>query len=175
MALTNLYTLSDDALQNMFSVAVTQPTGLTPKVPGEIDLRVTEFQKPEVSFGTYDVNYKTLKWTKPSGKTEFSNEFSFTMRIDRAYAWYKFFEDWNKAVLNIDTGDLGTDYGVEDGATTNLRTLIKVYPAWDATGTGWAFHGCLPKTVPSIGFSQESGDAVTAEISFMCTRMTPLA
>jgi hypothetical protein len=89
------------------------------------------------------------------------------MRIDQNYDWYKFFENWNKAVL--DTKD-GTMYG--DSADANLRVDVKVQP--DNASGYWSFIGCFPKTVPSISYSQDSGEPVTAEINFACMRMSTL-
>lgn len=178
MAISAIYTLADDALQNFYDLSFSRfpvSTSLTGATSGDtLNLRVTEFQKPETGVDTYEVHYKTLKIVKPMSKTTFSNEFSFTMRIDRNYAWYKLFEDWNKAILSTENGSIGSDTGEENGST-NLRANVTVTTLSSATGATsngiWVFHGCFPKTVPSISFSQEAGDPVTCEITFACNHM----
>jgi len=172
MPVSDIYTLADDALQNLFEASFTDD-GNVSEFAGDIDLinmklRVTEFTKPDAGFDTYEVHYKTLKIVKPSGKTAFANEFSFTMRIDRDYAWYKFFENWNRAILSTKTGELALD-----SDESNYRANIKISP--DGLGSeGWEFYQCFPKTIPSISFTQDSGEPVTCEITFGCNRMSTL-
>lgn len=166
---TEIYTLADDALQNLFDVSIiTPPSGITLPL-GNMSLRVTEFTKPEIGFDVYEVHYKTLKIVKPTAKTTFSNEFSFTIRVDRAYEWYTFFERWNKAILNINTGAFASDTGTV-GDPTNFRASMAIKPI-DVGATGWKFDGAFPKTVPSISYTADSGEPVTCEITFGCNRM----
>lgn len=181
MSVTDIYNASDDALQNMFTVRMTGPLTWPylsavslPTGADDLDIRITEFNKPEVSFEMYDIHYKTLKVQKPTAKTNFSNEFSFSMRVDKYFQWYKYFELWNKAVIDTQTGGIAVDvtqlYGtcVVEAIQVSSDGSFSPYES----NVSWSFGNVLPKMIPAISFTQESGEPIVAEFTFSCAYVT---
>lgn len=184
MAVTDIYQLADDAFQNAFDLDFTQLSSIATRLGLSLPstqpkLRITEFSKPEKGYDTYEVHYGPLKIAKPSGKSNFSNEFSFSIRLDREYAWYKFFEAWASAVVNNYTGIVYTDSG-NVGDDGNLRSNILVKPhngdltINDVEGDIWTIYGAMPKVSPAISYDQSSGDPIVVEINFTCLSMGDL-
>ncbi len=164
MANINILPLTnDDALANHYNMFI-------PTFPGVLDLvgsnlRVTNVTIPEVIVSEYEVHYKTRKFTKPGGKSENPNEFSFTIRIDKPYLVYKGFYEWNQRILNVQTGIKSDDY---IGGVSPNRVPIQIAPT-DGAGVpytpGWTFEGCWCKSVPAISFDNTSGEPIVVDIT----------
>jgi len=179
MPVTDIYSFKDDALSNLFEAeffidrrvrSIADQIGLDIT---NMRLRVVEFTKPEISIDTYELHYKAMKAVKVVSKTSFANEFSLSIRVDRDFLWYKFFENWQTTILSMRTGDVAGDTGtVEDG--DNYRTNIRVIPDGLGSTDYWDFWECFPKSVPSITFSNDSSEPIICEITFACNFMSTL-
>ena len=182
MPITDIYTLADDALQNLFDIEFTADEKVkvfADKVNLDLTkmrLRVTEVSIPEITVDTYELHYQGVKVIKPTPKANFGNEFSFSLRIDRDYRWYKFFEIWQEAILSIRTGERGIDTGnaVNQPGGDNFRANIRVFPDGLGTNDYWNFHDCFPKTIPAISLSNETSEPVVCEITFGCNYRSTL-
>lgn len=173
MSIYSIVQQSDDALANQWMIAI-------PTFPGIIDpvgtnFRVTNVTIPDRSVGTYTVDYKTQKFTKPSGKDTTPNEFSFTFRVDKYWNVYKGFSNWHKQLIDPVTGFQAPDFA---NGTSLLRvpiTVLTVDSQNVPTSTGWIFDGCFPSTVPGMEFSMESGDPITVAITMQFITFNPLS
>jgi hypothetical protein len=161
MSIDTLFSLGSDALSNEFDI-------ILPPFPGVIDLtstviRTMKFELPEYSVNTYTVDYKTQKFTKPSGKNNTPNQFTFDFRIDKYWKVYEGMENWLNIVLNQDTGSMGSD-GIA-GTASSIRIPIDVIPVdhnGNTTKKGWTFTGCFISGLTGVSFDQSLGDALTA-------------
>ena len=61
-----VFRLGDDALDNQGEIVITPIAIFGQEDP--IRMRITSFDIPEFAVGSYEVNYKTQKFTKPTGK-----------------------------------------------------------------------------------------------------------
>lgn len=159
-----IYAMGDDAFSNLFAVNM-GPISFLPSVTDAI-LRVQNFTIPSTGTETYEVHYKTQKITKPSGKINHPNEFSFDFRVDRYWAVYRGFVLWKNAIANNIAGTIGAD-----NLVTNARIPISVQ-ALDAStglpivGTGaWTFTGCFVQSVGDVGFDYTAGDPITVSVT----------
>lgn len=165
--------LGDDALSNLFDMEI----GTVPFIPNaqSMLLRVQNISIPETGANTYEVHYKTQVFTKPAGKVNAPNEFSFEFRVDRNWAVYKAFVTWKNAIANTYSGEIGYD-----GANTPLRTPISV---WAVSGDGlrpsglgvWRFEGCFPTAVGEVGFDYTSGDPITVSVTMNYLRLNDVS
>ncbi len=163
MSISNIYRAGDDALANLFDMSI----GTIPFITSFADLtvRIQNFTIPTTGVSTYEVNYKTQKLTKPGGKIEAPNEFSFDIRVDRNWLVYKGLIAWKNAVANSYTGDIGPD-----NLLSNNRVPITV---WAITPENlaipsfgkWTFKGCFPVSIGDIGFDYSSGDPITVSVT----------
>lgn len=158
-----IYSLGDDALQNLWEMTI----GNIPFIGDPITsvLRIQNVSIPSTGVGTYDIHYKTQKFTKPNGKIESPNEFSFTFRVDRNWIIYKAFVLWKNAIANTHSGTLAPDNPI-----SNLRVPISV---WAIDGTGlpipafgrWTFNGCFVSSIGEVGFDYSGGEVITTDVT----------
>lgn len=166
-----LYNMGDDALQNQFQITFALPPAITPESGGEsniISLRVTNLDIPEQSMGTYEVDFRSRKITKPSGKIETGNDFSFTFRVDKEYKTYRSLQRWLNYIGNNKTGALSGDYGA------NIRTDITVSalnPQTDNVIVTWVLKRCFIKSLAAISFDHSNGEPITVEAQFGFTNI----
>jgi len=161
VAIDDVYNLGSDALGNEFEIII-------PPFPGVIDLtstvlRTTKFELPGLGVSTYTVDYKTQKFTKPTGKNNTPNEFTFDFRIDKYWKVYEGLENWLNIILNQDTGGMALD-GIA-GTASSIRIPIDAIPVdhnGDTTKKGWTFTGCFISNLTGASFDQSVGEALTA-------------
>ena len=160
-----IYAMGDDAFSNLFSVNI-GPISFLPAIT-DLLLRVQNFTIPGTGADTYEVHYKTQKITKPSGKINHPNEFSFDFRVDRAWAVYRGLVLWKNAIVNNISGMIGSDNSI-----SNSRVPISVQALDPSTGlpivgTGaWTFKGCFIQTIGDVGFDYTTGDPITVTATF---------
>lgn len=169
MSVEQIRQLGDDALSNLFDMEI----GTIPFIPNlqSTVLRVQNFEIPATGANTYEVHYKTQMFTKPAGKVNAPNEFSFEFRVDRNWAIYKGFAAWKNAIANSYSGAIGPD-----GGETNFRVPISV---WAVDGNGlspgglgvWRFEGCYITELGSVGFDYTSGDPITVSVTMNYLRL----
>ena len=171
MGIDRIYNLGDDALTNLWDMSI----GTIPFL-NDVEttiLRITDFTIPGTGVGTYEVNYKTQQFTKPGGKVEAPNEFSFDFRVDRNWLIYKAFVAWKNAVMNNYTGVRGTD-----AAGSPTRVEVSVWPVAGEdignpiSGVGlWRFEGCFVQDIGDVSLDYGSGDPVTVSVTMGFFRM----
>jgi len=158
-----IYNMGDDAFANLFNISI-PPIAFIDQLTATI-IRVQNFTIPASGANTYEVHYKTHKITKPGGKVDVPNEFTFDIRVDRYWLVYKGFVAWKNAVANTNTGSIGNDNILD-----NNRVPITVW-AVDASGDpipnvgSWTFKGCFCQNVGDVGFDYTSGDPITVTIT----------
>jgi len=163
MSVETIYNMGDDALQNLFDISI----GTIPYINDLTStlVRVQGFTIPASGNSPYTVHYKTQQITKPSGKIEAPNEFTFDFRVDRNWAIYKGFVAWKNAVANSYTGAIAPD-----NILSNNRVPIDVW-AVDPAGSPipsfgkWSFKSCYPSSVGDIGFDYGVGDPIIVTIT----------
>lgn len=165
--------LGDDSLSNEFQVVI-------PTFPGALDvgntiLRVNEFEIVDRKIGTYEIKYKTQKFTKPLAKNETENQFTFTFRVDKYYQTYKGFEAWLDSILDQATGVMNPD--VVLGAASTIRVPIDVVPIdslGNVTNPGWTYTGCFPSSLSGIKFNNvEDAAPVIATVTMQFIKIVP--
>ncbi len=158
-----IYNMGDDAFTNLFNISIA-PIAFIDNLTSTI-LRVQNITIPATGANTYEVHYKTQMITKPSGKVDSPNEFTFDFRVDRNWAVYKGFVAWKNAVANTFTGSISSD-----SALDNVRIPITVW-AVNANGDpiptlgSWTFKGCFCQNVGDVGFDYTSGDPITVTVT----------
>ena len=171
MSLNAITRLGDDALANQYELV------FAGTIPGSnlniIDaaLRVTSFSIPAQTVGTYEVHYKTQKITKPSGKIETPNEWTFNYRVDKNLLIYQGFKDWLQLVANHDTGIMSPDF---TGPISSIRIPVQVLPVDSAgtiTGEGWVFEGCWISEVGGLDYDVTSGDPLESSVTLQFLKM----
>jgi hypothetical protein len=173
MAINAISVLGDDSLSNQFAIII-------PSYPGQIDpngdnFRVTNISIPERSINTYEVHYKTQKFTKPSGKDASANEFTFEFRVDKFWNTYKGFSDWHRAIIDPVTGIQTPDFA---NGVSGIRVPITVQTIDSndvPTSTGWVFDGCFPSTIPGVDFAMDNGDPIVVSITMQYITVNPMA
>ena len=163
MSIDRIYNMGDDALTNLFNIVI-EPISHLNDIEATI-VRIQGFSIPETGAGVYEVHLGTQKITKPSGKVEAVNEFSFDFRVDRNWFIYKGFVNWKNAVINPYTGVIGTD-----DVILNNRTSVVIYPVTPSSDkienfNPWRFKGCFVQTVGEIPFDITSGDPIICSIT----------
>ena len=151
-----VFKLGDDALDSQ-AVIVFQPLlFLTQMDP--LQFRITNFSIPEFAVGTYDVTYKTQKFTKPSARVETSNSFSFSFRADKYWTIYQLLLRWKNLIADDRTGAIAEDVGALSGQSA-IRTDFSVMTIDSnnvITSQGWKFEKAFIKSLGSVSFDQTS-------------------
>lgn len=173
MAIETLYRAGDDALQNQFAITFSE----IPFMP-ELDFltaRVTSVDVPAQSVGTYEVHYGTQSFTKPSGKIDTTNEFSFEFRVDKYWTLYKGLKLWLNYIGSNADGSMAEDVGAiggESGIRIPFITVRTEDSMGIQTSTGWTFEKCFIQNLDGTSFSQDSGDPITVSVTLHFLKMT---
>jgi hypothetical protein len=163
-SIDTILSLGDDALSQEWEI-------ILPPFPGAIDatstaLRITDLTLPEISIGTYNIDYKTQSFTKPNGKITTPHTFDFTFRIDKFWQVYQGLENWLNFIGNNDSGIMSPD--ILAGQASLVRIPIDIIPI-DSNGTvtkaGWSLTGCFISKLDGVTFNQ-SGTVLTAKAEF---------
>jgi len=159
-----IYQMGDDALSNLFDVSI-EPIAFIDDITSTL-LRIQNFTVPATGTSTYEVHHKTQKITKPSGKIEAPNEFSFDLRVDRNWLVYKGLVAWKNKVANSYTGVIAPD-NVLSNNRVNMTVWAVTPENIPIPGFGsWNFKGCFPMTVGDISFDYSSGDPIIVNVTF---------
>ena len=168
------YGVGDDALGNQFLMTIS-PISYIQDTFGT-NVRIITVDIPEVSVGTYTIEYKTRTIEKVGGKITTPTQFSFTFRIDKNWDLYKGFISWHSAIANQGSGVIQADASGTSVGASLIRTSIEIQTVDhndEPTGMNWDFEGCWPVNVSGVGFDQASGDPLTATITMSFLRMIP--
>ena len=166
-----IYRQGDDALANQFDIIIS-PIPLF-SVFDDLKFRALAVDIPEKVIETYQVDYKTTRFTKPSGKIGTANEFTMNFRSDKYWVVYQALTAWKNGIANEVTGAIAED--VNTAGISTIRTdmsLIPIDPNGLITGPGWKFHKAWPSTIGGVSFDQASGDPIEVSITFQFLKMT---
>lgn len=166
------YLMGDDALANEWEIVF-------PPFPGVIDLansklRVTQLTLPAQTKGTYEVDYKGRKITKPNGKIETTGEVTFTFRVDKNWNVYRGFSFWLNLIGDNKTGLMAPDMVNGVSAIRVPLTVYTVNSAGIPTGGNWTLDGAFITNLSTPAFDMSSGDALTCDVTLQITRMITL-
>lgn len=172
MAINYLNTLltgyGEDALTNQFVVDFNPVNILGPSASYQTDLSVRTLtcSIPAQTIGTYEITKRGRKFSRPSGVSEQSYEFSFTYRIDKNWKTYAFISDWMKVIQNpitmVATGDAALINAIRDTIT------VKAMDSLEKTKATWIMEGAYPVEQDAIDFDEESGDPLVISVTMHC-------
>ena len=168
--LNTVYAFGDDALLNLYEVAVTLPKDLSTTTSDKIIGRIQNFNVPDVVQTTYEVHFKSNHLTKAGGKVGSPKEFTFQIRIDKDYKLYALFYKW-ASLPNSHESTMAI------GESENYTGTIQIYRTGrdldllngsDDKNKGFEFHNCWVSTLEGINFDYTSGEpvAVTVTVQF---------
>lgn len=170
-----VFAAGDDALQNQFALEIT-PLGAIFNLQDPLKIRTVTCNIPNFAIGTYTVDYKTQKYTKPSGKIETPNEFTFSFRVDKYWAVYQALLAWKRFIADEVTGAMAEDVSALSGRSS-FRTDIIVHPIDSndvITYAGWKFHQAWPSNLDQIQLDQANGEPVVLPVTVQFLKMTPI-
>ena len=118
---TALIGLGADAMDNMFDISITPPTGLTtfenlgagtagvlqaadPGFESDIVIRADGFEPPAFNAKTYKIAYKAVSIDRPATKMEGEREFKISFRLDANYRAYRFLSAWKSLIMQASSG-----------------------------------------------------------------------
>ncbi|HUV85036.1 MAG TPA: hypothetical protein VMV86_04955 [Methanosarcinales archaeon] len=164
MAIDVVAALGDDALKNLWDLII-------PPFPGVIDpvslpFRVQNLTIPKSGNTPYEVHYKTQKMTKPSGKVEAENQFTFEFRVDKYWLLYKGLRNWKNTVMDTRYGTMTPDIGI--GSAGSIRvpiTAMAVDSNGVPTGMLWIFEGSFCQDIGDVALDYTTGDAITVTVT----------
>jgi hypothetical protein len=172
MAIDSVYTLGDDALQNMAEITFAPGFALL-GVADMLKFRTTNIEIPNFATGAYIVHWKTQNFEKPSGKDETQKTMTFTFRVDKYYLVYKALLKWREMICNSDSGAMAED--VVAGVSL-IRTNFSVR-AVDSRGVvttnGWEFENAWLKDIAAISFDETTGDPISLQVTMSFLKMVP--
>lgn len=147
-AVTALLGLGADAMDNLFDVEVSLPTGGAAEVkavgststtdPKELTkqyrLRCQGFTPPKFNVKTYDVKYKTIKIKRPASVMEGDRVFELQFRLDANYDTYRALADWRAKTLVLTSGLARNALDLANGGTITVSTAAA--PVKEDASTG---------------------------------------
>ena len=137
-AVTALLGLGADAMDNLFDVVITLPSGATDSTvkavgaaqePSAIDLsdqyriRCQGFTPPKFTVKTYDVKYKTIKIKRPASVVEGDRVFELQFRLDANYNTYRALADWRAKTMIGTTGLARNSLDLASGGLVEVFAL----------------------------------------------------
>ena len=120
-----------DLLKQMYDVSILFPDQLANGAESDelfgypVTVRCQGFTVPDVSVGTYDINYHGMSVKRPNGKVEGERSFELTFREDAAFMLRQRFSLWLMAVCDPVTG--GVSNGINYFGTVSVRTISGEY------------------------------------------------
>lgn len=145
---TALLGLGADAMDNMFDIVITPPTGLTtfenlgagragvldaanPQFENDITIRADGFSPPVFNPKTYKVGYKAVSIDRPATKIEGERQFTISFRLDANYRAYRFLSAWRSLIMQASSGyvtnALWGDSADQASLTTPVGEINKVF------------------------------------------------
>jgi len=169
-----IYAQGDDALDNAGRI-IFEPLSFFPNME-PMQFRISNFDIPEFTIGSYEVKYKSQKFTKPNGSMESGNTFTFSFRMDKYYSIYQNLMAWKQLIANDETGAMSEDVSPITGKSL-LRTNFSVATE-DANGIvtspGWTFEKSFIKTLGGISFDQTSdGEPLICQVTLEYVKCIP--
>jgi len=169
MAIETIFAQGDDALGNQFRLSINPILTI---LPDPIEFRTVSVSIPAQNFGTYEVKYRTQKFTKPNGSITTENQFTFVLRVDKYWAIYHMFNTWLNTIANHATGIMAPD--VLPGGVAPFRTTCVVQSVNSAgipTSGVWTFLQAYPSDISGMEFAQDTDTPLQATITMQYLKM----
>jgi len=187
--LTSLLNSGFDAFTNLYDVKITFPTNaeLGELSNTTISVRAMDFTPPELTVGTYQVDYKAIQLTRPNAKITGDRTFDLGFRIDATYDIYKALLRWkhlfvdpssegnikfgaySNSTVTSDTENYGRIEVVGYNASGTLGDIAD--PTSDQTVIRWIFQDVFCLNVGSPSFTRAGSEAVTTTAKFYFGRI----
>ncbi len=187
--LTSLLNSGFDAFTNLYDVIITFPTNaeLGELSNTTISVRALDFSPPELTVGTYQVDYKAIQLTRPNAKITGERTFDLGFRIDATYNLYKALLNWkhlfvdpssegnikfgaySNSAVTSDNANYGSIEVVGYNASGTLGDVAD--PTSDRTSIRWKFYDVFCLNVGSPSFTRAGSEAVTTTAKFYFGRM----
>ena len=119
------------------------------------------------------MEYKSVTFTKPSGKIVTANEFTMNFRSDKYWVVYQALLAWKNAIADENSGAIAED--VNTAGISTIRTDISVMTIDSnglITGPGWRYHKCFISNLGGVSFDQTNGDPLEVTVTFQFLKMT---
>jgi hypothetical protein len=174
LSIDSVFNTGDDALANIAEISITEFSLFGP-LKEQLKFRTTQISVPGFTMGAYEVNWKSQKFEKPSGKDETEKTFTFTFRVDKYYTVYKALLAWWQYICNSNNGALAEDVGVVTGVS-NIRTIIMVKTVDTqnvTTNAGFTFEGAWIKSLAGFSYDVTSGDPLECQVTMSFVKMLP--
>jgi len=171
-----IYATGDDALANQAELSLNEISSIF-QMKDPLKLRITVIDIPAYTVGKYPVDFKTQRFTKPSGKIETPNEMTFSFRADKYWTIYQALLAWKRYIADEDSGAMAEDVGALTG-TSSFRTdaIVHTIDSNDVvTYTGWKFVASWISDLQGITFDQASGDPIIVQGTLDFLKMVPAA
>jgi hypothetical protein len=177
--ITTLIASGIDAFSNLYDVRITLPGG---DIKDAWSVRATNFSPPELTHGTYDVDYKIIQIKRPNALIEGDRKFTIEFRLDAGYQLYRDFTTWKNLWVDPTNGG-SIQFGALSyaGATgSGMYGLVEVvaYKSSGASsgistvqsspvGAKWNFKDVICMKVGSPTLAREGADAATISADFI--------
>jgi hypothetical protein len=174
MGIDSVYIQGDDALANVAEILIPEFSLFGP-LKENLRFRTKTINVPGFTMGSYEVNWKSQKFEKPSGKDETEKTFTFTFRVDKYYTVYKALLAWWQYICNSDNGALAEDVGAVSG-TSNIRVdiIVKTIDTQGVTtNEGFKFERAWLKSLGSISYDVGNGEPIDMECTMSFVKMVP--
>jgi hypothetical protein len=169
-----VYATGDDALGNQAEMSIGEISSIF-QMKDPLKVRITIIDIPAYTVGKYTIDYKTQKFTKPSGKIETPNEMTFSFRSDKYWTIYQALLAWKRYIADEDSGAMAEDVGALTG-TSSFRTNVIVHTIDSndvVTYTGWKFEKAWISDLQGINFDQSNGEPIIVQGTLDFVKMIP--
>lgn len=166
-----------DAMLNLFDIQfVDAAAKLAAMIPSgfvfnedDFRFRIQDATTPDLSLNTYQVDFLTRTYDKPSSKITTTNELTFNFRVDKNFKFYQFLVNWFNSVHNMGSGMVSTLEGKVCQVKLAPVTTLPGSAAGEGTAepsiNGWIFNECFPKNIGGINFAHNAGDPVVIPVT----------
>lgn len=171
-----IFATGDDALGNQAELSINELSAIF-GMKDPMKLRITVIDIPNYTVGKYAIDYKTQRFTKPSGKIETPNEFTYQFRCDKYWTLYQAMLAWKRYIADEDSGAMAEDVGAISG-NSRFRTdcVVNTLDSNDVvTYLGWKFVGAWPSDIQGVNFDQSNGEPITVQVTMDYLKMVPMA
>lgn len=136
-AVQELMNSGADAMNNIFDVLITFPTGLDSDGSFQQKARVRlkgDWNPPEPETGTYDIEYHGVAITRPKTTMTLDRKFELTFRLDASYELYNRFISWHNYATDPNTGSFADTITEDAMGSIVVRQLAGSFMAPGSNG-----------------------------------------
>lgn len=167
----NLVDTGLDALGNYFNIVLPDDVPADDWDPDMLNLRATDFDIPPRGITTYDFTKRGKKHSRVSGISDQEKTSTMTIRLDKGWKTYNMLQQWQNAIQNNNTMEMGRDTDdvtaneLENRRDITVQAINALTEDFEATAE-WTLVAAIPKEVGNVSFSEESGDPITCSVTW---------